>query len=736
MPKPTSKSVKNLIASNSFGDFFGINPDRFETVWSRLTDGKSQVIAYITMEIAADPDVYDPVRRMLESAKLVEGNPATRFAIAPFLRRFLADNLKIPTYSGGLGVLAGDTLKSFADCHIPAVAVSLLYQEGYFDQIVDSRLGQISRNVRWSPEEIPGLYLLRDPQAPASPLTIELPFFSRDTAGRETEQLIYAQIWLKLEFSQNCDYFVPELLLDFAIEANPPLIRQAALKLYNSESSLTKAVQRRILGMGILPALRALGISPATFHLNEQHGVVVAMQLIAEELHTIQLRERSTAITRDDILQAAEKVAHRLVYTIHTPVLAGHDRFERMLYRGICSSTCSAILDILAEDRAYPGQYNFTAMAMRVNRSANSVSRLHRDVTHKQFPDFTSKISAITNGVHHLTWISTERAKAFDQFDQLDGWREDPGIFANVAQLETDPAFTDALHRAWRRDNRYLIEYLNAMFIEHRRQTSETWIDPPNYLSTVFDASVLLVPGMLTIGFARRFSTYKRADLIFYDLDRLCRIITKYGKLVYFIYAGKAHPADEPGKHLLMDLLNRQEELLEKSDNLAKLIFIPGYDMSIAKMLVSGVHCWLNCPKRPLEASGTSGMKAAMNGIPNVSIMDGWWVEGYHNGLTGWKFGREGKISLDSLSEEREALLYQEDSDSFYELLPTLITGFYTPRSPDVFLSKAVENLKLNIPIFNTHRMAAEYLQRYQLDLPEKQIAKMKEYAKLYSSDI
>ncbi len=729
-------SLNTFLVHHKFGNFVGMSQRHFEKVWNRLTDKKNDVIVYITMEIGADPDVYDPVRALLESRQLLPHTPDTDPLKDPLFQRYARDTSKIPTYSGGLGVLAGDTLKSFADCHLPAVAISLLYKQGYFNQVVDSQLGQISCGVKWSPETTPGLYLLHDPMEKDQPLTIELPFFSRDLNDHNKEHLIFAQIWVKLEFSQNCDYFVPEFLLDFAVDANPPIIRNAAAQLYNAESSLTKAIQRRILGMGILPTLRKIGISPATFHLNEQHGVVVAMQLIAEELHNTQLRNGKSAVTRKEIMMAAEKVASRLVYTIHTPVVAGHDRFDKMLYKGICSTTCSEILDVLAHDKDHPGQYNFTAMAMRVNRSANSVSRLHRDVTHKQFPDFTQKISAITNGVHHLTWISAARADVFDKFEVLKGWRENPGVFTEVAQLDQDVSFQQSLLEAWRQDNRSLIKHVNEMLQLHRRQTVETWIDPPNYLSTILHREVLLEPDMLTFGFARRFSTYKRADLIFYDIDRLCNIIAKYGKPVYFLFAGKAHPADEPGKHVLIDLLKRQQELLEKSGNLAKLIFIPGYDMSIAKILVSGVHCWLNCPKRPLEASGTSGMKAAMNGVPNVSIMDGWWVEGYHNGLTGWKFGREGEINLDSLSEKRETLLYQEDSNSFYKLLPSLINDFYKSENSEVFLRKGIENLKRNIPIFNTHRMAAEYLQRYHLNLPDEQIAKMDGYAKLYSSDI
>jgi starch phosphorylase len=222
------------------------------------------------------------------------------------------------------------------------------------------------------------------------------------------------------------------------------------------------------------------------------------------------------------------------------------------------------------------------------------------------------------------------------------------------------------------------------MLITHRNQRLTTWIDPPNYLSYRSGGEAPLEHTTFTLGFARRFSTYKRADLIFEDLDRLAAIITENNWPVNFIYAGKAHPSDEPGKDLIRNVLAVQEELYLKSHGLAKLVFIPGYDMHLAKMMVSGSHAWLNSPKRPLEASGTSGMKAAMNGVPNLSIMDGWWVEGYHDGQTGWKFGYEESVSHEHFSEQPSSLLYSEDSASFYKIFPTrpCITSILINASP------------------------------------------------------
>ncbi|MDP3480102.1 MAG: alpha-glucan family phosphorylase [Desulfoprunum sp.] len=728
-PPSTDISCQDMLAVNDFGVFFGVSQETLDRVWNQLTHPSGNSVVYISMEIGADPDVYNPIKE-----RLLKNPPAGLLTepLQEFTNRFLHGPQKIPNYSGGLGILAGDTLKSYADCRIPVVAVSLLYRKGYFSQFVDSQLGQISRKVDWHPEATPGLYLLKDPDGSGKPLQIDIPFLNE----YDQETVASAQVWMKMEVNSSLDFFIPEILLDFYLPETPRLIRSAAAELYNSESSMIKAIQRRMLGTGILPALQALGFTSKTFHLNEQHGVVLAIQLIAEELHHILRHNKLTQATNEQILLAAEIVSKRLVYTIHTPVKAGHDRFNKSLYSGISHASCQRILELLAHDEDNLHSYNFTNMAMHVNRSANSVSRLHRDVTHRQFPQFAHKISAITNGVHHLTWISDARAEIFDDTPQLTGWRHNPGVFAKAGELGDDKNFKERLQKAWRRDSQALIDYVNEMLLLHRNQMAQTWIDPPNYLSTRIADNVKLQSDVFTVGFARRFSTYKRADLIFNDIEKLCHISLVNNWPINFLFAGKAHPADEPGKTVIKRILDLQEELYRKSNGLINLVFIPNYDMKIAKLLVSGVHSWLNCPKRPLEASGTSGMKAAMNGVPNISIMDGWWVEGYHDGATGWKFGHEGPIDSASLSESREELLYFEDSSSFYLLLPLILKDFYDKKKETVFIDKGMQNLLLNIPIFNTHRMAAEYLQRYELILPEDQAREMKGFAQLYSSDI
>lgn len=722
-------AIHKMIAVNQYGTFFGVSQEVLDRVWHELTAPEGNSVTYVSMEIGAERDVFHPIQSQLQKLEITD---STDKQLDNFIKKFLHGPEKIPNYSGGLGVLAGDTLKSFADCEIPAIAITLLYRKGYFSQLVDSNLGQIACTSEWVPEETASLYLLKDPNNSEQPLEIEIPFYE----GDHKITMARAQVWLKMEVNNNLDFFVPQVLLDFSIASSPDWIRDAAVHLYDSTSEKTKAIQRRLLGASIVPVLRALGITSKTIHLNEQHGVVVVLHLIAEQLRNTLGEEYNLLATDEDIINAAKIIEEKVVYTIHTPVKAGHDRFSKDLYNDIGHSFCQRILHLLAEDKEQHHVYNFTVLAMRVNRATNSVSRLHKEVTCKQFPEYKDKISAITNGVHHITWISNARAKLYDNFPEFNNWRNDPGVFANAAKLLANNKFRNYFEQAWLEDSRHLSKYVDEMLVLHRNQMQETWIDPPNYLSYLDEKERYLDPTALTIGFARRFSTYKRADLIFDNLDTLAAIINKTGKPVNFIFAGKAHPEDIPGRNLIKAVLDYQKDLYLRTKGLAKIVFIPGYDMKIAKMMVAGVHAWLNSPKRPLEASGTSGMKAALNGVPNISIMDGWWVEGYHKGQTGWKFGYEGEVDIDALSESPSDLLYTEDADSFYQVFPQIIDLFYDSTLRNQYIDKCIMNIALNCPIFNTHRMAAEYLSRYKITLPTQTNTRLKKFAGLYQSDI
>jgi len=724
IPPDAPVRIEQLVCTNRFGTFFGVSQQVFDRVWNQLTSPDGESIVYVSMEIGADPDVFHPVKDLLERDRVKEhADPQ----LDHLVQKYLHGPRKIPNYSGGLGVLAGDTLKSFADLHVPVLAVSLLYREGYFSQIVDSKVGQIDHATRWTPESTPTLFQLRDPKNPDEPLVIEIPFYN----GQLYPTVVKAHVWMKLEISGELDSFVPEFLIDYSLPDSPAWVMESAHQLYNAKSAIIKANQRRMLGSAILPLLDVLGCTTRTIHLNEQHGITVTLHLILQELHDTHGDLLLDQIADADILAAAERVSRKIVYTIHTPVKAGHDRFSRDLYSAISHNAFQRILNLLAHDEEISHEYNFTSMAMRINRAINSVSRLHRDVTKKQFPAFAGKIKAITNGVHHLTWISEQRAACFSQTPSLRAWRTDPSCFGAFTNQDA-AALAPMLQEAWRTDNQRLIDYVNAMLKRHREQMTETWIDPPNHLSSLLETE-WLQPGDFTIGFARRFSTYKRADLIFDDIDRLSDILIALNRPINFLFAGKAHPADEPGKSVLKLILDNQEELYIRSKGLGKLVFIPGYDMQLAKLMVSGVHAWLNSPKRPLEASGTSGMKAAMNGVPNISIMDGWWVEGYHDGQTGWKFGYEGPVEEADLSEAPDALLYTEDAAAFYQILPSILESFYD--RPETYLQRALNNLRLNIPIFNTHRMAAEYVAQYGLRMPREQEKSIDGFRRLYLSE-
>ncbi|MEW6219382.1 MAG: alpha-glucan family phosphorylase [Thermodesulfobacteriota bacterium] len=725
-PSPSS-ALQHLVARSPFGTFFGISQEAHDRVWAALTAPSGNSVVYVSMEIGADRDVCNPVGEYLRRQGVDRVDDP---ALAALVQPFLQGPLKLPIYSGGLGILAGDTLKSAADCRLPVAAVSLMYRKGYFTQLVDSQVGQIAWSAAWEPEKVPSLYLLKSPQAPDRPLVVEVPFL--DHQGRTV--MAYPQVWLNLEINDGLDSFVPELFLDYSGEGSPDWIQRAAERLYDSSSERVKAIQRRMLGAGVLPVMHALGLTARTIHLNEQHGVVLVLHLIAEELAERLGPEYPRLAGDQDILQAAAKVAQRVVYTIHTPVKAGHDRFSRTLYAEIGHDFCARALELLAVDEDNRDLFNFTALAMRVNRATNAVSRLHREVTKRQFPQYADKITAVTNGVHHLTWISEAKAKVFDATPALANWRNDPEVFATPLLID-DQVFRAALEKAWAEDTGRLVDFVNNMLVMHRRLMQETWIDPPNYLSHLPVRDSRLDPGAFTIGFARRFSTYKRADLIFSDREAMARIIREHNRPVNFLFAGKAHPSDEPGKSLIKHILAAQEDLYQKTGGLLKLVFIPGYDMALAKLMVAGVHAWLNNPKRPLEASGTSGMKAAVNGVPNISILDGWWVEGYHRGRTGWKFGSEMPVDAASLSEDQGSLQYAEDSASFYRIFPEILADFYEPARRSRYIDRCVMNLVLNTPVFNTHRMIAEYASRYQLDLSPPLARMMTRLRALYQSE-
>ena len=495
----------------------------------------------------------------------------------------------IPTYSGGLGVLAGDHIKSAADNGMSMVAVTLLYREGYFSQSIDGAGKQIEKFPSFDP----------DPRLKELPNKIRITLRGRDVWIRAYELI-----------QRGCsENHVAIYFLDTYLDKNIDEDKAISLRLYSGDNN-HRILQEAVLGFGGIALLDSLGLEKInTYHMNEGHCSFLTLALL----------EKFNFDT--------EEVRSRCHFTTHTPVEAGHDHFS--------IARCSEILgELVPQNLKLPSlisknRLHMTELGLYFSRSANGVSKLHGEVAQKQFPDF--KIDFITNGVYHPHWIGNAFCKLFD--DRLQNWRLNPNLLLDLNNI-SDEELMNA-HQYQKKD---LINHVNS---KSKSQFSSN---------------------ILTIGFARRAAEYKRACLIFSDLKRL----SGFGKdKIQFIFAGKAHPNDQKGKQIIQDIINFSKKL---SDAIS-VVFLENYDMTLGKLITSGVDVWLNTPLRPNEASGTSGMKAALNGVPNLSIIDGWWAEGCVHGENGWSIG-----AVDSINDV-------DDADSLYTTLETeVIPTFYNDR--------------------------------------------------------
>jgi starch phosphorylase len=538
---------------------------------------------------------------------------------------------EMPTYSGGLGVLAGDTIRSFADQKIPAVAVSLLYRKGYFYQKLGSDGWQTEEPVEWVVEDF-----LEEVRVKVS-VTIE---------GRT----VYLRAW-KYEVIGVGGFKVPVFLLDSDLEENSPWDRTLTHSLYGGDAHY-RLCQEVILGIGGVRLLRALGFKTLErFHMNEGHASFLTLELLEEHLKN----KGSRSITLEDI----EVIQKKCVFTTHTPVPAGHDQFPLDL-----------VTRVLGDHEAFhkkeifccEGVLNMTYLALNLSHYVNGVAKRHGEVTQHMFARYT--IDSITNGVHAATWTSSLFQTLFDRY--IPGWRED-NFSLRYALSIPRPQIWDA-HRETKKQ---LIQYVN-------RETNSG-----------MDEDVL------TLGFARRAAAYKRADLLFSDVNRLQKI-TKV-KPLQIIYAGKAHPQDKEGKELIKRIWEKKNLL----KNEIKVVFLENYDMELGKMITAGVDVWLNTPEPPLEASGTSGMKAALNGVPSLSILDGWWIEGCIEGVTGWAIGQDGQASH-PVDRSQDAVLLLE------KLEKVIMPLFY--NHPNRFVDIMAHCIALNGSFFNTQRMVQQYV--------------------------
>ena len=538
----------------------------------------------------------------------------------------------IPTYSGGLGVLAGDTLRAMADLRLPVVAVTLVHRKGYFQQHLDREGRQTESPVQWSPED------KLEALEPRVRVTIE---------GRSVE----LRAW-RYQVRGRSGHRVPVYLLDTDIEGNDGYDRALTDSLYGGDIRY-RLGQEVVLGIGGVRILRAVGFDDThTYHMNEGHSSLLTLELLQEHARA----EARGAINDSDV----ESVRQKCVFTTHTPVDAGHDRFSEELVESVLGRERTGILARLT--RPEGGVFNLTQLAMFFCRSANGVSIRHAHVARRMFPE--RPISAITNGVHVGTWTSPPFARLYDR--HVPDWRRDNRYLRQASAIPREEI--QAAHA----------ETKAALLSEVERRTG-----------TKLDA------GTMTIGFARRATGYKRADLLFSDEDRLRRIIERAGAL-QLVYSGKAHSRDSTGKAAIERIFSVADELKD----VLRVVYLEEYDMALAGVLIPGVDLWLNNPLKPLEASGTSGMKAALNGVPSLSVLDGWWLEGWIEGVTGWAIGDRSEESGDPAAE----------LESLYgKLENTILPMFYErPRAYADVMRGAMSH---NGSFFNAQRMVSQYVQ-------------------------
>jgi starch phosphorylase len=542
----------------------------------------------------------------------------------------VAVDSEIPTYSGGLGILAGDMLRSAADVGIPMVAVSLIHRKGYFEQRLDSHGNQLESPADWSPEK--RLQRL----TPKISLSIE---------GRE----VLVGAW-QYVFSGITGHAVPLIFLDTDLEENSAADRGLTDFLYGGDQRY-RLCQEAILGIGGVRMLAALGyVDIQTYHMNEGHSALATLALL-EELGG----ERSERRFSETEIQ---KIRQRCAFTTHTPVPAGHDRFPaNLVYEVLGEKRAGA----LAHLQLLNGSLNMTELALRLSGFVNAVSMRHAEVSRAMFPEYG--ICAITNGVHATTWTAAPLAELYDRY--LPAWRGDNGYLRHAIGIP-------------RTEIRQAHELAKQELLRQVR-----WLTGSQLDEEVF-----------TIGFARRATGYKRGDLLFADLERL-KQVARHAGAIQLVYAGKAHPRDEGGKEIIRRIFEAAAALAKDM----RVVYLENYDMALGKLLCAGVDVWLNTPLRPQEASGTSGMKAALNGVPSLSVLDGWWIEGHVEGVTGWSIGEGEEAENDSRAE----------AASLYDKLERVILPLYY-KEADRFAQVMRSAVALNGSIYNTQRMISQYV--------------------------
>jgi len=661
------------------------------TLWRATAHNPVQMLQRITPErlaaAASDPDylkTYDEAMFGLDQAR-TGAHPWWRDqqqmlnggSIAYFSAEF-ALHQSLPIYAGGLGVLAGDHCKEAADLGLPLVGIGFMYPQGYFRQRMTDDGWQQERYERISWTDSPIETAITPDGRPCI------------TAVPLGDRTVLAAVW-RVRLGP-----VRLFLLDTDLAENAAWDRELSARLYGGGSE-TRIQQEIILGIGGVRALRALGIQPTVWHLNEGHAAFVALQRIREMI------EQGRSF--DDAL---EEVKRSTVFTTHTPVPAGHDAFPFHLVEKHLSGTWGDIgqhrrsfLALGEYDNGSGPLFNMTALALRTSSFVNGVSALHGEVTRSMWrpmwpdkPQDQIPVRSITNGVHVPTWMA---GPVFALLDHHFG----PGWLDNTDSQDLWERLNDIPDaEIW--DMRQALRYDLFSFIRERMRSrfSQEHVSQ----SRIVSAGAMLDPETLTLGYARRFTAYKRPELIFHDPDRLARILTQLDRPMQIVFAGKAHPADEPAKHHLQGVF---KHALDPKFG-GRLAFIDDYDMHLAHYLVQGCDVWLNNPRKPLEASGTSGMKASLNGVPHLSIGDGWWAEGF-NGRNGW-------LIESHTNPDDHAATDAADANALYELLENEVVPAFYDRDrggrglPRRWIAIVREAMRSNVPRFSTRRMVKQYV--------------------------
>jgi starch phosphorylase len=678
-------------APDGAGVFRDLDPEVWEACEQNARQLLAKTSAYRLAEAAADPVYLERVQRLdqkfqsymasgigwtIDNSKITPERP-----VAYFCAEFGVHN-SLPLYSGGLGILAGDHLKSASDLRLPLVAVGLLYRYGYFRQRLRNDGWQEEHYGETFPNDLP-ITLIKD--AHGSPLRIEVSIRERN---------VLAQVW-------RADVGTVQLyLLDTNIPENVETDRWVTGHLYGGDRE-TRIVQEMLLGIGGVRLLRKLGITPHVYHLNEGHSAFLTLELAREVIQKQQV----------NMADATAVVREQCVFTTHTPVAAGNDEFDSALVLRAFGADYLKELGLGEEEFLDLGRvdakdnnerYGLSPLAIRMCRSTNGVSLKHGEVSRalwqKLWPEkkvAEIPITYVTNGVHAPTWISSLLRYLFEKHIGLD-WEKklrDAEAWNEAVSGISDEEFWVA---------HSMLKKRLVAFVRHR--TSEARVaagEKPDYIEA---AKTMLDPDSLTIGFARRVAGYKRWNLLLSDQQRLLRLINNEERPVQFVFAGKAHPQDEGSKLVLQQLALWKYDLAVRQ----RAVFLEDYDQEIARQLVQSVDVWLNVPRRPLEASGTSGEKVAMNGGLNLSILDGWWLEGY-DGSNGFAIGSESETTdvaaIDAL-----------DAESLYRTLEQdVVPLFYTrdnkgiPRQWIAMMKRAIQTLA---PKYNSNRMVEEYVRR------------------------